>query len=109
MMRWAKDLVASTEESDSVTTEAGGAGMGDGDLMQAYTTHLMQRHNELATVAKQVLGLIEQYTRFDYFMWLTHDPSGMQSDPCAKAAEAKKLLTEFFSSDNQPPAHAGRE
>lgn len=69
------------------------------ELTEDFTKHLMARHSELAQqvrdTTREVLDLIEQYTRFDYFMWLMHDPSGLQSDPCARALKAKEILAEL--------------
>ena len=93
----------------SVARVSGDVGTGEAE---AFTKHLMQRHEELAAHMRDVCGravdLIEQYTRFDFFMWLTHDPSGLQSDPIKRAAEAKQLLEGLIASKpSTRPAVAG--
>lgn len=89
------DLEAAMSDDEASASESGATIKRQSDMITALRT-------ENAALAATVAGmrealeavneLIEQYTRIDFYHFITSSV-GKQSDPMAKAIEAKKLLT----------------
>lgn len=50
------------------------------------------RERGMREAMEKAKELVSQYTRFDFYMWLTQDAAGRQSDPVKRAVEATAII-----------------